>query len=343
VNDPLVSVIIRTCFSRRGCLQKAINSIINQTYKSIELVVVENGSDELKEWLSAFDFPAFCKVSYYHLDEANRCIAGNLGMSQAKGSLLCFLDDDDEFYSNHLNLLANALKRNRNASAAYSKAHELPSSIESYTPFICKDGKPRVVFGRKFSRGAIFVNNYIPIQSILFKKNLFKDNGGFDLSLDNLEDWNLWTRYASQDDFVYVPEVTSFYRVPNKISDMRARDEKLDVFYPLARKKQSDIKVKLNFCLLTEVVEEIIQSQMLSNKILSKFFLPSIKKVDAYKAFCEHQGVDLSRESIESTVLEVIELANSVVREFTFLWLILRIENYLKKKLCLSQIKRLVK
>ena len=46
-----------------------------------------------------------------------------------------------------------------------------------------------------FSRPAMWHHNYMPIQSVLFHRSLFEQHGGFAEDMDQLEDWNLWTRY----------------------------------------------------------------------------------------------------------------------------------------------------
>jgi len=56
--------------------------------------------------------------------------------------------------------------------------------------------------------------NFLPIQSVLFRRRLFDDFGGIDEQIDHLEDWNLWARYAQAGPFRLVPKTTSIYRVP---------------------------------------------------------------------------------------------------------------------------------
>lgn len=339
MNSPLVSVIIRTSFSRRGCLEEAIHSIESQTYKNIELVVIENGSKQLKSWLLEKFHGLRCRLSYYHLSQANRCIAGNLGMEKAKGELLCFLDDDDLFYPQHIEILTNTLINNHTISAAYSIAHELPSNIRSYTPFEYDDKKKKAIFKRKFDRGALFVNNYIPIQSIVFKKELFFKHGGFDTGLNNLEDWNLWTRFASQHDFLFIKKVTSLYRVPSSLSAMVARDEILDQYYPLARQKQQGITILLDTHLLKEIINEILRPCIIAS-IMCRISSFNVIATPIYKTFCIQNNLDLEKEKVEFNVLNAINLANSIIIELKFIWFIMRLETRLKNDCRFSVLKR---
>ena len=66
------------------------------------------------------------------------------------------------------------------------------------------------------------------IQSVLFKRQLFLDRGGFDTDVDYLEDWLLWLRYAFNNTFIFVPKLTSLFRVPADPQLWDKRKQSLD-------------------------------------------------------------------------------------------------------------------
>ncbi|MDO8843247.1 glycosyltransferase [Methylicorpusculum sp.] len=327
-----VSVIIRTGASRVGCLEQAIDSISSQLYKNIEVVIVENGSKGLQEWLANKKFEN-CELRYYQQTEANRCSAGNLGLEVARGNYVCFLDDDDIFYPNHINLLVAALEENNAAVAAYSLSHEVKSQIDSYTPFQCKDKTARIVFRQQFSRGALFVNNYLPIQSVLFRKTLFEQYGGFDVSLQRLEDWDLWVRYASQSEFVFVDVATSMYRMPinRKISGIRNREH--DEYYPFVRAKQSQITTIFDQNLFDEMIEEIFRCTKISMIILRLIYDGKLSKQPLFKKICTQWGLSFNDRKSEITVLDAIKLTSEVITQYKLLWNIHRTEFFIRQKI----------
>ena len=99
-------------------------------------------------------------------------------------------------------------------------------------------------FYQDFDYETLRDHNYFPIQSVLFKRSLFLEKGGFDESLVYLEDWNLWLRYAFDNKFVYVPKTTSLYRVPSDAKISQQRQELLCSAYYEAKNKAIDsIKV----------------------------------------------------------------------------------------------------
>ena len=131
-----------------------------------------------------------------------------------------------------MEILANALLENPQAVASYSPAlevstkyanHEYQEMGHTLHPFLLKE----------FSYETLTSHNLMAIQSVLFKRQLFLDRGGFDTDVDYLEDWLLWLRYAYKNTFIYVPKLTSLFRVPAdpQMSDKRKKslDDALEI------------------------------------------------------------------------------------------------------------------
>ncbi len=96
-DDPLVSVIIPT-HNRPELLKRAVSSVLGQTYNNLELLVIDDASDERVDLESTFDFNSITAFEYIYLEE-NRGGAGarNVGLNAAAGDYIAFLDDDDEW------------------------------------------------------------------------------------------------------------------------------------------------------------------------------------------------------------------------------------------------------
>ena len=149
-------------------------------------------------------------------------------LQKAKGEYLIFLDDDDMFFPNHLEILFNTLKSEKGCKAAYSIAYEVPTTIISKDPYRYRENKMSIPYCQPFNRLMLFLRNYIPIQTILFHRSLYEQYGGFDENLEFLEDWDLWMRYAVNNDFKYIPEITSKYRVPANIKEDYERQARFE-------------------------------------------------------------------------------------------------------------------
>ncbi len=242
---PLVSVIVRTCCQRLGYLKEAVESIKNQTYDNIELIIVEDGTEDAKAFAESVQSENIKLLQYISMSKAGRCIGGNVGLAHTTGKYIVFLDDDDLFFADHLEVLVTELETNENIAACYTSAFQVATKVLSKAPLVYEEMNHDVIYRQPFSRCLMWYNNYIPIQSIMFARKLYDAYGGFDEELDNLEDWNLWTRYSMEHNFKYIEKTTSLYRVPYHQEHTRQRQEELDAYYQKAVEKQKALKMEM--------------------------------------------------------------------------------------------------
>ena len=258
----LISVIIRTYGNRIHYLHEAVQSVINQTYPRIELVVVEDGSQNAKLLIESIQEPNIVSVKYVSIPKSGRCVGGNAGMKAASGEYFAFLDDDDWFFSEHLEVVMASIEK-YGVVAAYANGFECKTSIISTEPLKYEEMEYNIFYCQEFSRILMWHNNYIPIQTIVFSRKLYDEYGGFDLELENLEDWNLWTRYSLKNDFQYIAKTTSVYRVPAENSISLLRQDVLDSYYNKAVDKQRLLQLE-NY----NVAEVMAMYKELNNQLI---------------------------------------------------------------------------
>lgn len=245
---PLVSIITRTYKGREKLLAECITSVLNQTYINIEHIIVEDGGDTMIEMIENYKQKHFCNnIRYYAYPKKGRSYIGNKGLENAKGKYCLFLDDDDLIFPDHIDVLVNALLKNKYVRAAYSLSWEVLTNLDNNNDksYCEKEYRFNKVFEQEFSRDTLLEYNYIPIQCILFERGLFNEYGGFDEELEQLEDWNLWCKYAMVSDFKFVNKLTSLYRTPYNKQERNKRAAKLDSVYHTAMKKQQELAHKL--------------------------------------------------------------------------------------------------
>ena len=202
--NPLVSIVVRTK-DRPEFLKTALKSIAAQTYRQIEVVLVNDGGsdlevEELKGILSDIS------LNYVRLeDNAGRARAANIGIERARGEFIGFLDDDDRFYPEHVETLAVFLVQN-GRDAAYTDSNFVTQ--EWITGRYVTVGK-EVLYSQDFDRQRLLVSNYIPILNVIYRKDLIDKAGMFDEKLEAHEDWDLWLRLSQYTDFHHIKKTTA--------------------------------------------------------------------------------------------------------------------------------------
>lgn len=234
VRDPLVSIIIRT-MERPYFLREALQAVRNQTYRNLDVIVVDDGTAKSQGVLKEFKA---LNVRYVSPDRRlGRCRAGNVGLEHAKGDYVNFLDEDDLLFADHVEVLVGELESHRGYGASYSEGFQVETELISDSPFQYNEWVWEIVHAQPFDRELIREKNYMPINCVMFSRSLYLRCGGFDENLSLLEDWDLWTRYAASTDFLFVPKTTCLYRVPRNRQTSVMRQQALDEAYPVVKSK----------------------------------------------------------------------------------------------------------
>lgn len=208
---PKVSILIRT-MNRPKALDEALASVANQTYPNIEAVVVEDGPATSQHIIDKYR--TTLPIQYHVLGKnLGRSHAGNVAMTKATGDWFNFLDDDDQLFADHVEVLVKAVQTS-GLNGAYALGWEVPVSFSDKNNWQYHEHDHCLIWKRPFSKILVWHTNPFPIQTVLFHRALFNENGGFDTHLNVLEDWDLWIRYTLHNDFKMVKKTTSKYKVP---------------------------------------------------------------------------------------------------------------------------------
>jgi len=205
-DNPLVSIIVRTK-DRPELLKRALQSIAAQTYGPIEVILVNDGGcdlrgEELKEILPDV------LLNYIRLEKnTGRAHAGNVGIENAKGDYIGFLDDDDEFYREHVATLVSAMKRS-DYKIAYTAVEFVERTFDSGALQFTDIKKG--LFAKDLSYNDLLIANYIPLISLLFKSDVLK-NLMFDETFDLYEDWDMLIRASEKNEFYFINKITAQY------------------------------------------------------------------------------------------------------------------------------------
>ena len=198
INYPIISVIV-PFYNSSETIDETLCSVESQTYPSVEIIVVNDGSNEyhsnkLKQILS--NRPHVQLVEQPNKGPAS---ARNLGARQASGVCFCFLDSDDVIKPQYLSACAEVLKDPK-IKLVYTKA-EFFGACEGNWNLPPYEGLKSILLG-----------NRIPAVALQRSKDFF-ELGGFDESLRTHEDWDYWIRLLQNEgDVVCIQDVLFRYR-----------------------------------------------------------------------------------------------------------------------------------
>jgi GT2 family glycosyltransferase len=204
---PKISIVI-PAYNAERTIAETINSVLLQTFTDFELIVINDGSkDKTLEIIKGVNDK---RVKVFSYENGGLPTARNRGIACAIGEFIAFLDADDLWTPNKLELQLAALQQHPEAGVAYS-----------WTCFMDVDeqGKP-ISFhpsSSYFFVGDVYknllVSDFIHSGSnTLIRKEAVESVGEFDPTLKSCEDWDYWLRLAAQWDFVVVPRHQIFYR-----------------------------------------------------------------------------------------------------------------------------------
>jgi glycosyltransferase involved in cell wall biosynthesis len=192
---PDVSVILPT-FNRLAKLPRAVGSVLAQTHVNMELIVVDDASnDGSPDWLRSI---ADARVSVLHLARnSGPAVARNTGIRAARAALVAFQDSDDEWTPVKLERQLARLRRDGGMPGWIGGAYRVGDQVVS---------SPALISGTDYESellvGAPFVT-----PTWLVRRELLLELGGFDESLPCLEDWDLIFRLAARCRFAAVEDV----------------------------------------------------------------------------------------------------------------------------------------
>jgi glycosyltransferase involved in cell wall biosynthesis len=203
-----VSVILPV-FNREGSVRRAVDSVLRQTFEDLELIVVDDCSTD--ESVAAVDAVEDRRLSVVRCPENRGAAAArNLGVSHARGDWIAFQDSDDEWLPRKLELQLALADDSPDYVAIYCGmliVNELPEyTVDGarLAPRYYPDPSRALVSGDlsvELLRGSL-----VSTQTLMVRRRLLVDLGGFDETLRTLEDWDLAIRIAQTGNIGFVDE-----------------------------------------------------------------------------------------------------------------------------------------
>jgi len=262
MKNPLVSVII-PIYNAQNYLDETIQSVLNQTYETFELLLINHNSTDKSATIIEKYKQQDKRIKVVNLDvnKGGPAYPRNEGLKIAKGEYVAFLDSDDVWISEKLEKQVSIL-----STSAYNIIHALAYSIDSNSNRVAISNNQKIykILKHFFSDISIlYFSNYININTVLMKKDLnikFRE----DKYLIALEDMFFWIENLYLNKKVYlIEEKLINYRVLNNSASDRGSDKSFRKLFYLYSLLLNDGKISLkifSLCFIVNMFKIIIRN-----------------------------------------------------------------------------------
>ncbi|MBK9161531.1 MAG: glycosyltransferase [Nitrosomonadales bacterium] len=202
----MVSVVVPT-HNRKELLSETLRSILHQTFRDFELIVVSDGStDGTDEMVSSI---ADTRVRLIRQEKSGQpAKPRNTGIREARGKYVALCDDDDIWVQDKLAIQVDAMEHNGEVGLCYTNGQVLRNGVLGERPL-----NRRKIFNNHFYE--LLKGNVIPNSSVLIRRSVF-DRVGFintDPVWRGIEDYEFWLRVAHEFPLLYIDQPLIQYRV----------------------------------------------------------------------------------------------------------------------------------
>jgi glycosyltransferase involved in cell wall biosynthesis len=206
---PLVSAIVPT-YNRADTVGQAVESILGQTYKNIEVIVVDDGStDGTHDVLQRFG----SRLRIFRQENAGPSAARNRGIAAAQGEMIAFLDSDDTWLSEKIERQTRLLSAaDRSVPCCICNATIRAANGPDGTSFQSALLDPAVDEGLWLNVAQVLIGRFLLFsQAVLIRRSALDRVGGFDENLRYLEDYDLALRLSSLGPWAFTRELLLIY------------------------------------------------------------------------------------------------------------------------------------
>lgn len=205
--NPLVSVLVPS-YNHAEYIAQTIQSVFNQTYNNIELIVIDDGStDNSVDLLSQLQ----TQFSFKFISRENKGLINTLneGLNIAKGKYFCVIASDDIFTNQKIELQVKFMEANDDYALCYGKM----KIINKHGEFIKNMKSSSARSGNIFYN--LYRRNFITAPTVMLNKDILLDTGGYSNDY-SIEDYPLWLKLSKSYKIGFIDEFLVYYRIHEK-------------------------------------------------------------------------------------------------------------------------------
>lgn len=213
MSSNVVVSVIMPCFNQGCFLEESVRSVLNSSYKDLEIILVNDGSSDNTEEISLKLEKEFPFIHYFYQENKGPSAARNLGISKSVGSIILPLDSDDLISPDYISEAVKILENNPKIKVVYCEA-------EKFGDRVGKWDLPEFSINKLVRRNLIFTTAF-------YRKSDWVEIGGYDEKMTwSLEDWDFWlSMLKNGGEVLRLPIIGFYYRIRQNTRTENARHE----------------------------------------------------------------------------------------------------------------------
>lgn len=260
----MITVIIPT-YKRAQFIERAIDSVLNQTYNDFEIIVVDDNNPKTEERKALEEkmqkYLNNDKVIFVqHEKNKNGAAARNTALKIAKGNYITFLDDDDYYMPRRLEVLKETLDKDKEFDAVYSSCITIKKSKISEINYATKNGE--------FSKDLLMQKSFFSTGSnLFFRANILRELNGFDETFTRHQDIELMIRFFEKHKILNVKEILVVRNeddrrnVPNIQNMYNVKEKFFNKFLYKIQSLDEKTQKEIYFCNFQEIYKKCLRAR----------------------------------------------------------------------------------
>lgn len=273
-NLPLVSVIV-PAYNHECFVEKCLNSIIAQTYKNMQIIIINDGSTDntekcIQDFMKKINFP----IEFVSKDNEGICKTLNLGIQLSKGEYIATIASDDIWLPEKLAKQIDFLENNQNIGLVYSDIFFLKKDGNTELKFTDYKSEIRKCFLNGIQNAQMYytllTENIIIANTVMIRKKCLDTVGYYDENI-KFEDYDMWLRFAQKYPIGFIDEPLAYYRIHDDNISHNSKFMISETYKALKKQYKSNIWKK-NKVKKTEL-KLLYLCKVIRNRVYKKIFI----------------------------------------------------------------------
>ena len=263
---PKVSIVLPN-YNYARYLDERIQSLLNQTYKDFELIILDDAStDNSLEVIEKYTTDPRVKTQFYTQNSGSPYKRWNDGADLAQGEYLLIAGADDSCHPTLLEKLVEKLDSHPSVGLAFSQSWEIDSQgnklslLKEYIAYLSPERWERdfVDSGKNECQYMLFTNTIPNASAVLMQRKVFIEAGKFDVQLKLAADWMLWVKMLIVSDIAFVAEPLNYFRTHD--NTVRSKTQKNGTHLQDAYQVQKYMLTHANLTFSPQAVNQVSNS-----------------------------------------------------------------------------------